>query len=125
VITVDDDRGAFAVPPVDRSSDETRRQAWDSLVFALIYPVLSEPEPVLHVERVMEAVIERRALGASPEDYRRAIAEARGSVQPLTAVLSGLLTLPHTDDTLWRFLDAIERRLTAPPPTQANAFRRS
>ena len=122
------DRGGFRVPPIDARqgrTNETRQQTWDSLVFALLYPVLFEPEPIRHVDRIIEAVVAPRALGASPEDYRRAIADGRVNGRALVDVFAGLLGLPHSEQTLWRVLNAIEAaidaRLSAPSVTPRGA----
>jgi hypothetical protein len=112
------DRGGFRVPPIGAQAgraNETHQQTWDSLVFALLYPVLFEQEPMRHVDRVIQAVVAPRALGASPEDYRRAIADGRVSGRALADVFAGLLGLAHSEETMWGFLNAIEERLIALP----------
>ena len=103
--------GGFGVPSI--GPREPRQQTWDSLVFALLFPVLNEQDPMRHVDRVITGVATARALGASPEDYRRAIADGRVNGRPLADVFAGMLGLPHTEETMWRFLDAIEERLAA------------
>lgn len=104
------DRGAFRVPRPQPREAETQH-TWDSLVFALLYPVLFEHDPLRHVDRIIEAVIAPRALGASPDDYRQAIADGRADGRALTDVFAGLLGLSHSEDTMWQVLDAIDARL--------------
>jgi hypothetical protein len=89
---------------------------WDSLVFALLYPVLFDPDPNVRIDAVIRDVVGGQRLGATPAQYLKAIEDARASGEDLSVKFEGLLALPHSDGTIWRYLSEIERRLRDDAP---------
>lgn len=87
------------------------RHDWDSLVLALLYPVLYEKRPLDGVDRTMRAVVEERALGAAARDYLAAVRRALSSSEPLSARFGPLLVVPHSEDAIREYLAEIARRL--------------
>lgn len=89
------------------------QRGWDSLVLALLYPVLFDRDPNIRVDAVIRDVVGGRRLGATPSEYLQAIRDARASQEDLSVKFAGLLALPHSDEAIWRYLFEIERRLAA------------
>jgi hypothetical protein len=82
--------------------------AFKGRIRALIYPVQFERNPVDGLDRVLEVVVDRRALGASREDYAAAVDAALASDEPL----SRLIPQPHSEAVIRAFLAELRTRLT-------------
>lgn len=64
---------------------------WDACIRALLYPVQFERHLIDGIDRVMEMVVRRRALGLAPADYLALVRAALTS----DAELASLLAQPH------------------------------
>jgi hypothetical protein len=81
---------------------------WKGHIRALLYPVQFESDLVAGVERALDLVVRRGALGASPERYLASVRAAQASGAPLTDVIP----MEHSDLEIRRFLAEVESRLT-------------
>jgi hypothetical protein len=84
---------------------------WDGSIRALLYPVQFERDPLDGIDRVMEEVVQKRALGLAPADYLALVRAALAS----DAGLASLLPQPHPEAVVRRYLGEVERRLAAEP----------
>lgn len=84
---------------------------WDGCIRALLYPVQFERDPLDGIDRVMELVVRRRALGLAPADYLALVRAALAS----EAELASLLPQPHPEPVVRHYLREVERRLAAEP----------
>jgi hypothetical protein len=77
------------------------------LMRALIYPIQFDTDPLDGVDRVMDMVVKRRALNATPAEYRAGIQEA------LTADdrLSELIPDSHPEEVIRKYLTEVARRI--------------
>jgi hypothetical protein len=82
---------------------------WAPHIRALIYPIQFEADPIQGVDRVLEVVVQRRALGASPARYLASVRAALAS----DICLSELIPQNHSEGEIRRFLAEVERRLAA------------
>jgi hypothetical protein len=80
---------------------------WPGYIRRLLYPVLFEADPVNGLDRVLTHVVYKRGTEATPQDYLAAIRLALASEQALV----DLLPQRHTEETIRRFLSALQRRL--------------
>jgi len=74
---------------------------------ALIYPVQFDENPLEAVDHVMDTVVSRRALNATPAEYRAGIQEA------LTADdrLSQLIPDSHPEEVIRKYLTEVAHRI--------------
>ena len=82
---------------------------WDACIRALLYPVQFERDPIDGIDRVMEMVVRRRALGLAPADYLALVRAALAS----DAELASLLSQPHPQPVVRDYLREVESRLAA------------
>ena len=78
-----------------------------SLIRALLYPILFEKNPLDAIDHVWQIVVEREALSAAPVEYLTAI---RNGLAGETS-LGTLLPQSHTEASIREFLAAIAARL--------------
>jgi hypothetical protein len=78
-----------------------------SMLLALIDRVQFETDPAAAVDRVLDGVVFRRAMGLRPEDYLEAIREALRGKRDLSEVLPGT----HSDQMLRKYFIELERKL--------------
>jgi len=83
----------------------------DGCIRALLYPVQFERDPVDGIDRVMEQVVRKRALGLAPADYLALVRAALAS----NANLTSLLPQPHSESVVRSYLREVECRLAAEP----------
>src|SRR5712691_7517833 len=78
-----------------------------ALMRALIYPVQFDENPLEAVDHVMDTVVSRRALNATPAEYRAGIQEA------LTADdrLSQLIPDSHHEEVIRKYLTEVAHRI--------------
>ena len=80
------------------------------LIRGLIYPVQFDDDPRTGIDRVLQLVVGRRALDASPEEYLAAIREALASNDNL----ADLIPQDHPEEVIRVFLtatgEAIEKK---------------
>ena len=78
-----------------------------ALMRALIYPVQFDENPLEAVDHVMDTVVSRRALNATPAEYRAGIQEA------LTADdrLSQLIPDSHPEEVIRKYLTEVAHRI--------------
>lgn len=75
---------------------------------ALVQPVLSDPDPLGGVDKVVDEVALNSVLDSTPYDFLAAIDDAlRGDTQ-----LSAVIPKSHSDQVLRNFLATLEQRLT-------------
>ena len=79
------------------------------LIRGLIYPVQFDTDPCDGLERVLQMVVERRALDASPTEYLAAIREALAT----DAALGELIPQDHAEDVIRRYLAAVGQAIEA------------
>jgi hypothetical protein len=77
------------------------------LIRALLYPVLFEKRPLSGLEQVLRFVVDKKALGATSDDYREAIRSALASEVPLDQFGSEV----HSEQEIREFLREVIRRL--------------
>lgn len=77
------------------------------IVAALLYVVQFQRDPVSAVEHALQQTVDRRALGASPEQYLAAVRAALASNEGLAT----LIPQSHPEVTVRDFLRAVEQRL--------------
>jgi len=82
---------------------------WKPYIRALIYPIQFEADPTQGVDRVLEHVVARGALGASPAIYLGSVRAALSSRIPLAT----LIPQSHSESAIRRFLAEVEQRLAA------------
>jgi hypothetical protein len=82
-----------------------------ALLRALLYPVQFERRPEHGIGRVIEQVIEARALHATPEDYLNAI---RSALQSRDEKLSAIIPGTHTDEAIRSYLQQLSARFAVP-----------
>ena len=87
----------------DKSDD------WKPYVRALIYPIQFDPDPIQGIDRVLEFVVQRGALGASTARYLASVRKALAS----RSHLAKLIPQDHPEATIRQFLLELEHRLTA------------
>jgi hypothetical protein len=75
----------------------------------LIYPIQFDADPLLSVDRVMECVVARSALGGSPAMYLHAVRKALASQDRIAT----LIPQDHPESVIRGFLAEVERRLIA------------
>ena len=80
---------------------------WKMYISALIYPIQFESNPIQGVNRVLEFVVARGALGASPAIYLGAIQTALTS----NTHLADLIPQEHSEQTIRHYLAELERHL--------------
>ena len=83
--------------------------SWDVCVRALLYSVQFERDPLDGIDRVLERVVRRGALGFSPENYLENVRAALAS----DASLASLLPQPHAEPVVRHYLREFEQRLAA------------
>jgi hypothetical protein len=88
------------------------------LLVALLYPVQFESRPELGVAQVIGRVVERKALGATPFDYLRAIEIALRSDD---AELAGIIPQSHDGATVRSFLQRLSQSFAIATPPQGAA----
>ena len=81
------------------------------LVLVLLYPVMFDEDLLQGVDRVMQRVVEARALDASPEEYLIAVQKTLESHESLSERFSKFLPKQHSEGMIRDFLNEIERRL--------------
>jgi hypothetical protein len=81
-----------------------------ALIRGLIYPIQFENDPVDGVDNVLERVVGARAMGATPEQYARAIQAALQSDE----LLGELIPQPHPESAIRTYLVEIQKRLAKP-----------
>ena len=84
---------------------------WRPYIRALIYPVQFEPEPLRGIDRVLELVVGRSALDASPAVYLAAVRAALAS----NVRLAELIPQDHSETAIRELLTEVERRLAVSP----------
>lgn len=89
------------------------RPTREHLLQALLYPVLFEQEPLDGVERALTMVVGAQALDATRAEYLEAVRTALNSSGDLSAEFAYFLAVPHSDQTIRRYLAEIERRIEA------------
>jgi len=82
---------------------------WAPHIRALIYPVQFETDPLQGLDRVIDLVVKKRALGASPDRYLASVRMALAS----STHLSDLIPQDHSEEAIRRFLSEVKRRLAA------------
>ena len=88
--------------------------AWRGLVSGLIYPIQFERDPIEGVDRVLEIVVGRQAMGATREDFAAAVDVALSSDESLAK----LIPQPHSEAVIRAYLAELQKRLAnEPPPT--------
>lgn len=85
--------------------------AHKGLVRGLIYPIQFDPDPVDGVDRVLEVVVGRQAMGATREDFAAAVDAALSSDEPLAP----LIPQPHSESVIRAYLTELQRRLADGP----------
>jgi hypothetical protein len=80
---------------------------WTGLLRALLYGVQFETNLLNGVDRTLENVVGRRALGAEPKEYLDGVRNALKSA----IALSTLLPLDHSESDVRRYLQVIAHRL--------------
>ena len=83
--------------------------SWDACIRALLYPVQFERDPIDGIDRVVEMVVRRRALGLAPADYLALVRAALAS----DAGLASLLPQPHSETVVRDYLRGVECQLAA------------
>ena len=86
--------------------------AWKGLVRGLIYPIQFDRDPVDGVDRVLEIVVGRRAMGATREDFSAAVDAALSSDESLAQ----LIPQPHSEAVIRAYLSELRKRLANEPP---------
>ena len=86
---------------------------WRPAIRALLYGVQFEDDPTQAIERVVETVAKKGALGLEPDDYRNAIISALASDE----ALARLIPHGHSDETIRRFLALVLDQLQEIAPT--------
>jgi hypothetical protein len=71
------------------------------LLLALLYPVQFETQPELGIDRVMQFVVGRHALHATPSDYLRAIETA---LESRDEKLAEIIPQTHSEDSIRAYL---------------------
>lgn len=80
---------------------------WIGKIRALLYPVLYEADPMPSIDRVLEVVVDRGALDATPQEYREALQAALESREQLSVLLSD----NHSEEVVRAFLAGLAERL--------------
>jgi len=80
---------------------------WRPAIRALIYCVQFVGDLTQSVDHVLQAVVEKGALGLERNDYREAMAAALSSTESLAAVIPQ----EHSEETVRRFLELLRDRL--------------
>jgi hypothetical protein len=101
--------------PTSAPSDD-----WRPAVRALLYGVQFEPDPLQAVDRTLRAVVDRGTLDLARDDYREAVVQALGSHDSLAQ----LIPQGHSEETVRRFLRALQRRLLEPEVTPDESARK-
>ena len=83
---------------------------WSPMIRALIYSVQFDRDPLDGVDRALQTVVDRHALGCTRDGYRAAIRDALAGHEPLAA----LIPQDHSEDAIRRFLEAVQSRLAGP-----------
>jgi len=78
---------------------------WQSAIRALMYCIQFDDDPTQAVDHVLQTVVAKSAIGRG--GYRDAIATALSSTEPLAALLSQ----PHSEEVIRRFLELVLARL--------------
>jgi hypothetical protein len=81
------------------------------LISGLIYPVQFERDPLDGVDRALEVVVDRRAMGAEREDFAAAVDAALGSDESLAA----FIPQQHSEAVIRAYLAELRRRLECGP----------
>jgi hypothetical protein len=93
------------------SAVEERRlmvqEDWRPLLRAVMYVVQFEADPLRAIDRVLAEVINQGALGATPQAYRTALAQALASDE----VLATLIPQPHPETTVRQYVALLYQRL--------------
>ncbi|GEM_PF-2073272 len=84
---------------------------WQPLIRGLVYPIQFDQDPVEGIDRVLEMVVRRRAMNATPEDYAEAVDKALQSDEQLAL----LIPQPHSEAVIRAFLTALRPHLPALP----------
>lgn len=82
-------------------------ETWKAHVRALIYPVQFNANPLEGIDRVIEQVVLRHALGADERQYRKSIQDALQSGTQLSA----LLPQDHPEGVIREYLSQLAVRL--------------
>ncbi|MGP6192017.1 MAG: hypothetical protein ACLPSH_18540 [Vulcanimicrobiaceae bacterium] len=80
---------------------------WKGHIRALIYGVQFEADPLDGADRVLQQVVQGRALGATPAQYLASIGTALAGAAPL----ADLIPQGHSEETIRQFLRELERRI--------------
>lgn len=80
---------------------------WHPAIRALIYCVQFDDDPTQSVDHALQTVVEKGALGLDHDAYRKAIASALASAEPLAKVIPQ----DHSEETIRRFLELLRDRL--------------
>jgi len=78
-----------------------------------MYPVQFDRDPCDGIDRVLDIVVDKRALGADRDEYSAAVDAALNS----TDQLAGLIPQPHPEATVRAYLTALRPRLRAKSST--------
>lgn len=78
---------------------------WQSAIRALIYCVQFSADPTQAVDHVLQTVVAKGAIGRG--GYRDAIETALSSTEPLAELLSQ----PHSEEVIRRFLELLLERM--------------
>jgi hypothetical protein len=80
---------------------------WMPLLRATIYVVQFEADPIQAIDRVVAQVIEPRALGATRQVYRDALAQALAN----NDALATLIPQSHSEATIRQYVALLYQRL--------------
>ena len=80
---------------------------WKGHIRAVLYGVQFEKNPLDGLDRVMQRVVQAGALAAPPERYLASIQTALAGETPLAE----LIPQPHSEETVRRYLRALEHRI--------------
>lgn len=83
--------------------------AWAGHIRAVLYGIQFEKDPLDGLDRVMQQVVQGDALSATPERYLVSIQTALASDTPLAE----LIPQHHSEETVRRYLRALECRIIA------------
>jgi hypothetical protein len=81
--------------------------AQKGLISGLIYPVQFERDPIDGVDRAIEVVVDRQAMGATRTEFAAAVDAALSSDE----TLSQLIPQPHPEPVIRAYLAELRKRL--------------
>lgn len=88
-------------------------------ISGLLYPIQFERDPADGIDRVLEMVVDRRAMNGTPEEYAAAVDAALQSDEQLAK----LIPQPHSEAVIRAFLTALRPHLP-PAPSAGGASSR-